>query len=406
MNRRANTIMASDVLSQQRLATADRQPPARDVDLAQSLMKEFANSTGITGSAPPRRYLWTDAFAVCNFLGLFRQTGDLQYLKHAKELVDQVHHTLGRHRPDDFRHGWISGLSEIEGERHPTQGGLRIGKRLPERKSDRDWDPRLEWERDGQYFHYLTKWMHALHRMGRELSEPHYLQWAIELSTTAHERFVTENRLGGNRRLAWKMSIDLSRPLVPTMGQHDPLDGLVTALELRQAAQSHTKIDCAQLNHAIADFSEMCRHAHWATEDPLGIGGLLEDIVRMTGFDAVRPEPIHHFIRSIVFDLGLSFEALVEASPFDRPAEQRLAFRELGLAIGMRGLESRCFRLSLTGQRENSLERLLRYRPLAEEIISFWADHANRRCPLWQEHGDINAVMLATSLVPAGYFEC
>jgi hypothetical protein len=33
------------------------------------------------------------------------------------------------------------------------------------------------------------------------------------------------------------MSIDLSRPLVDSRGQHDPLDGLVTCLELRHVAK-------------------------------------------------------------------------------------------------------------------------------------------------------------------------
>jgi hypothetical protein len=31
----------------------------------------------------------------------------------------------------------------------------------------------------------------------------------------------------------WKMSIDLSRALVPSMGQHDPLDGFVTYVQPR-----------------------------------------------------------------------------------------------------------------------------------------------------------------------------
>lgn len=41
--------------------------------LAQALTDEFALATAITGSGTPRRYLWTDAFAVCNFLGLAQQ---------------------------------------------------------------------------------------------------------------------------------------------------------------------------------------------------------------------------------------------------------------------------------------------------------------------------------------------
>ena len=31
-------------------------------------MTRFAERTGLTGARLPRRYLWTDAFAVCNFL--------------------------------------------------------------------------------------------------------------------------------------------------------------------------------------------------------------------------------------------------------------------------------------------------------------------------------------------------
>jgi hypothetical protein len=88
--------------------------------------------------------------------------GEPHYGELALRLVDQVHHVLGRHRPEDPRTGWISGLPEAEGEAHPTRGGLRIGKPLPERSAEGPFDERLEWDRDGQYFHYLTKWMHAL----------------------------------------------------------------------------------------------------------------------------------------------------------------------------------------------------------------------------------------------------
>ncbi len=65
-------------------------------------MSEFADLTGLlSDSKVPRRYLWTDAFAVCNFLGLYRQTRDEQYKKLALHLIDQVHFILGRHRDDD-----------------------------------------------------------------------------------------------------------------------------------------------------------------------------------------------------------------------------------------------------------------------------------------------------------------
>src|SRR3954471_17110034 len=43
---------------------------------AAELMDGFAERTGLTSALPPKRYLWTDAFAVCNFLALQRASGD------------------------------------------------------------------------------------------------------------------------------------------------------------------------------------------------------------------------------------------------------------------------------------------------------------------------------------------
>jgi len=104
-------------------------PDRRTAD-ASTLMLSFAQRTGLDSDRPPRRYLWTDAFAVCNYLGLARATGEQRYKELALRLIDQVHHVLGRYRDDDPRSGWISGLSAEDGETHPTRGGLRIGKQL------------------------------------------------------------------------------------------------------------------------------------------------------------------------------------------------------------------------------------------------------------------------------------
>jgi len=113
-------------------------------------MMEFARETGLLPvSSAPRRYLWTDAFAVCNFLGLYQETGGEEFKDLALQLVDQVHDTLGRHREDDSRTGWISGLDEEQGRKHPTLGGLRIGKELNERGIRDPFDELLEWDQDG-----------------------------------------------------------------------------------------------------------------------------------------------------------------------------------------------------------------------------------------------------------------
>src|SRR5690348_15352170 len=99
-----------------------------DTRQAVGLMLDFAERTGLTSSNPQQRYLWTDAFAVCNFLALERRLNDQHFAALALALVERVHHTLGQHRSDEPRSGWLSGLSGAEAEAHPTAGGLRIGK--------------------------------------------------------------------------------------------------------------------------------------------------------------------------------------------------------------------------------------------------------------------------------------
>ncbi|HJX55592.1 MAG TPA: hypothetical protein VJ350_02035, partial [Methanoregula sp.] len=210
---------------------------AEATERAADIMLVFARLTGLEPAGPhPQRYLWTDAFAVCNYLELFRQTGNIMYRDLALRLVDQVHHTLGRHREDDTRSGWISGLPEREGELHPTLGGLRIGKHDKERAPGEPFNERREWDQDGQYYHYLTKWMHALNQVSRATGDVKYLTWAIELALTVHAAFTFAPGSGARKRMYWKMSTDLTRPLVPSMGQHDPLDGFVTYHELQLTA--------------------------------------------------------------------------------------------------------------------------------------------------------------------------
>jgi hypothetical protein len=242
-------------------------------------MLEFAASSGLSPARPnPQRYLWTDAFAVCNFLGLYRETGEEQYRKLALDLVHQVHSTLGRHRADDRRKGRISGLDEKEGAEHPAIGGLRIGKEMNERKPGEPYDASLEWDRDGQYYHYLTKWMHALARVSLVTGDPEHAKWAMELAKTAHDRFTYASSPGARKRMYWKMSIDLSYVLVPSMGQHDPLDGLVTCCELQALAdRSGAQTDWPSLNAEIAEMALICEGQMLTTDDPLGIGGLPAD---------------------------------------------------------------------------------------------------------------------------------
>lgn len=372
-------------------------------NLVLKLTRTFAESTGLAGKATPRRYLWTDAFGVCNFLGLYGQTKDEQYLELALTLVDQVHHILGRHRDDDTRNGWISSLPEEEGERHPTSGGLRIGKELPERGPEEPLNSRLEWNRDGQYFHYLTKWMRALACVADVTGQNRYWRWARELAVTAHDAFCYQPGGGGPKRMYWKMSIDLSRPLVTSMGQHDPLDGLVSYLEL-QREQRVGGAGIPRLSHAISDMSEMCQRGHWRTEDPLGIGGLLDAGSRLAYLVFDHGVDRRDLLRKTLTEARASLNAFDRSGVLSGSPSQRLAFRELGLAIGLEGLRRARDHVDHAPELFTVIEDILSHRALAEQIESFWSEPTHRQNRTWTELCDINNVMLATSLAPDGYF--
>jgi len=373
-------------------------------------MLRFAERTGLSSDRPAQRYLWTDAFAVCNLLGLTRATGERRYGDLALRLVDQVHHVLGRHRADDSRTGWISGLGEEQGELHPTRGGLRIGKRLPERPRGAPFDEQLEWDRDGQYFHYLTRWMHALDQVSRSMRQALFNTWARELAEVAHRSFTCGPPVRGGRRMVWKMSTDLSRPLVPSMGQHDPLDGFITCLQLQTTAAALPDSPREpRLAEAVAGFAVLIEGGRWATSDPLGLGGLLIDACRVAQLmreGALRASDLLDPLLAAALE-GLSHYA--RQDDLRQPASRRLAFRELGLAIGISAIEQIEKEVQATRGRlpgsvgvHARIEALARYLPLGSAIESFWCDAEPRSTRTWAEHRDINEVMLATCLAPEG----
>jgi hypothetical protein len=329
---------------------------------ATSILDSFATASGLSDARPPRRYLWTDAFAVMTWIGLHECTGQARFLDLAQRLVGQVHAVLGAHRSDP---------------NHPTAQGLRIGKPLPERGVDEPFDEALEWQRDGQYYHYLTKWMHALQRTAGATLDERPRRWAVELAQAAHRAFAYP--AGAPRRMYWKMSIDLSRPLVELMGAHDPLDGLV---------------ECATLGleRETRELARMCEGRRWWTDDPLGAGGLLLDALRLDrivegGRDSLRP-----LLACVHADAASSAEA--SARTIGGRASHRLAFRELGLALGLHA--AAIFSEHVSAGPLKTLE------PLATELEALWLEPRNQSQPSWTAHRDINAVMLAASLAPAG----
>ena len=98
---------------------------------------------------------------------------------------------------------------------------------------------------------------------------------------------------------------------------------------------------------------------------------------------------------------------LLRRGYLNRPIQHRLAFRELGLAIGLRALPIIANavgknRSTFEGRPElhQTIDLLLPYEALSDEIIGLWLRHAELQHESWKAHQDINEVMLATAIVP------
>jgi hypothetical protein len=167
-----------------------------------------ANSGGHHHPNGRSHYLWTDSFGVLTMISLWKATHDGKYLALSKQLVHSVHETLGRTR---------DGRSRLPGatDDNPMLGGLRIGKT---EGSGPDGD--------GQYHHYLTLWMFALNRLARASNEMRYNDLAISLARAIHPRFLV-NTSSGTPAMVWKISMDMSRPLVFSQGNLDAVTGYV-----------------------------------------------------------------------------------------------------------------------------------------------------------------------------------
>jgi hypothetical protein len=195
------------------------------------------------------RYLWTDGFAVVNFITLYKQTSNQKYLTLASRLIHTVHDVLGRTRDGSAR---LAGATE----EWPLRGGLRIGKHSATGS-----------DADGQYFHYLTIWMFALNRMSIASKDKWYNDQAVSLAEAIHPKFVT-CRESGRPKMFWKMSIDLSTPLVTSEGNLDPMEGYVQYALLQKTAGASV------LDTEIREYKKMveAKSQDYYSDDPLDLG--------------------------------------------------------------------------------------------------------------------------------------
>ena len=120
----------------------------------------------------------------------------------------------------------------------------------------------------------------------------------------------------------------------------------------------------------------------------------------------VESDLLHTLLAAAV--RGLSHYA--RRNDLRQPASRRLAFRELGLAIGLSALEWIEIETTTSGahaSRDAELCELITtlsgYATLGSDVQAFWLDPRRRSSPSWSEHRDINEVMLATSLLASGF---
>ncbi|KAJ9612491.1 hypothetical protein H2200_004088 [Cladophialophora chaetospira] len=306
------------------------------------------------------RYLWTDGFAVVNFLTLYSLTSESQYLTFARNLISTVHAILGYTRDGTSR---LPGATEHE----PLKGGLRIGKH-DESGSDGD----------GQYFHYLTVWMFALNRFTFVTGETWYNQQAIIMAKSILPKFMTDCETA-RPRMFWKLSMDLERPLVYSEGNLDPIDGYMldddTALFKKIV---DTKVDDYDSADTL-DIGMTLWTAHWLTPEE-------EWASKQT--------------KRVLYCLN----RLMESGNFDKPTKRRLAFREFGTALGVRSVMTEQISGVGFGQKEDSLGAEVRKLP--DLICHQWQEAGIVPIPEKQMQGrmaelmPITAVMYASALIP------
>jgi hypothetical protein len=253
--------------------------------------------------------------------------------------------------------------------------------------------------------------MHTLDLLSRATGVSRFNRWARELAATAHEAFTLPAAERRPARMVWKMSIDLRRPLVTSMGQHDPLDGYITVVQLHTtAAKFPSTTDGPDLTEAIRQFRDRTAQGDWTSPDPLGIGGLLVDAYRVAQLRRSGGPIDGRLLARLLCAALAGLRYYTTSDELQAPAEYLLAFRELGLVIGLQAVE----RLWRQSEEEDSpvergirtqLQALRRYIPLSEQIRSYWWEPSHRSANIWREHRDINEVMLATSLAPDGFLE-
>ena len=88
----------------------------------------------------------------------------------------------------------------------------------------------------------------------------------------------------------------------------------------------------------IKSLSPLCRRRDWMTDDPLGLGGLLFDACRLCQLFSPDNHDDVDLCEALLDACSYGLGRFVRVRPLAEAASNRLAFRELGLAIGLKAV--------------------------------------------------------------------
>jgi hypothetical protein len=218
------------------------------------------------GEQCQRRYLWTDAFGVLNFVTMAQRYPESRravLLDAARQLIDSVHATLGQPRSPT-----LPMAAQADGTPYGYRG-LRIGKVNARTSSDAGM------EYDGMYWHYLDKWCFALLRYHQVSGDVGALRQAVHLIKTLHPAFMHKSGAGKPLGLRWKVNTDLTP--IAGLGQAYPNDDALSGY-LMYTLVRHASVgqDVPSIDQECDELGEVARQYILSgvrlSADPLGYG--------------------------------------------------------------------------------------------------------------------------------------
>jgi hypothetical protein len=240
--------------------------------------------------------------------------------------------------------------------------------------------------------------------------DPAFNDSAISLARAVHPNFFVD-RDSSSPRMVWKISMDMSRILVHSEGNLDPIDGYVV---FKTLAAASGKADT--LKDEIEDYAKVMQRKgqYFASEDMLDLGmsswtshwmrgkeewatvlakrcarqlreyTRIHTQYRISSYrtnSRIASSRSHRLAR--IVSLTVYAEDMFKSGYNDMPARYRLAFREYGACLGIQCLEPD--------------EYLLRKK---DEVVAFWEKYR-------ETHDDlrpITEVMRAAALIPGGEY--